>query len=174
MLLDIIVAILFVLALFKGFSKGFIVAFFSFVAFFVGLAAALKLSAVAANYLGENTNISQRWLPFVAFIVVFLIVVLLVRIGAKLLEKTASLVMLGWLNKLGGFLLYALLYLFVLSILLFYAEQLNLVKPELAERSITYSFIHALAPKMINAAGVIFPFLKDLFAQLQDFFGKFD
>ena len=37
MLLDIIFAILVVLAIVKGFRKGLIVALFSFVAFFIGL-----------------------------------------------------------------------------------------------------------------------------------------
>jgi len=51
------------------------------------LAAALKLSALAASYLGENVNISQRWLPVIAFAVVFIIIVLLVRLAAKALAE---------------------------------------------------------------------------------------
>ncbi len=63
MFIDIIVFILLIIAVFKGLSKGLIVAVFSFLGFFIGLAAALKLSTIAASYLGKNVSISERWLP---------------------------------------------------------------------------------------------------------------
>lgn len=170
MFIDIIGLVLLVWATLKGLRNGFVVAVFSFLAFIIGLAAALKLSAVAADYLGNNSNIGERWLPFIAFAAVFLIVVLLVRIGAKAIEGALRIAMLGWLNKLGGVLLYFLLYLFIYSILLFYADQLHLIKKETLSSSILYPYIAPLAPKIINALGYILPFFKDMFAQLQDFF----
>lgn len=170
MFIDIIGLILLVWASFKGLRNGFVVAVFSFLAFIIGLAAALKLSAIAAEYLSSNTNIGQRWLPFIAFATVFLIVVLLVRIGAKAIEGVLRVAMLGWLNKLGGILLYILLYLFIFSILLFYAEQLHLIKKGTLSSSKLYPYIAPLAPKIINALGYILPFFKNIFAQLQDFF----
>ena len=147
------------------------VAVFSFLAFVIGLAAALKLSAVVAEYLGTNTNISQRWLPVLAFAIVFLIVVFLVRLGAKAIEGMLRLVMLGWLNKIGGLIFYALLYLFIFSIILFYAVQLNIFKPETLKASTTYYYIQPIGPKVISALGVILPFFKDMFAELELFFG---
>ncbi|MES2882370.1 MAG: CvpA family protein, partial [Bacteroidota bacterium] len=75
MLLDIIAIGLLIFAIYKGLRKGLIVALFSFIAFIVGLAAALKLSAVAAGYIGQAVSISDRWLPVIAFFLVFFIVV---------------------------------------------------------------------------------------------------
>src|ERR1043165_7370964 len=129
MLIDIIVFILLIMAIFKGLRKRLVLAVFSFLGFLVGLAAALKLSTLMAGYIGSNVEVSQRWLPFLAFIVVFVIVVLLVRIGAKLIEGALRIVMLGWLNRIGGALFYILIYFFVFSILLFFATQLHLLKP---------------------------------------------
>src|SRR5690349_8193204 len=111
--IDIIVLGLLLLALFKGLRKGLVLAVFSFLAFVIGLAAALKLSALVAVYLGENTNVSGRWLPVLAFVLVFGVVLLLVRLGAKLVEGGLQLVLLGWLNRVGGVLFFALLYLFL-------------------------------------------------------------
>jgi membrane protein required for colicin V production len=99
MLLDIIFAILVVFAIIKGFQKGLIVAVFSFIAFFIGLAAALKLSAVVAAYLGKSVKISDQWLPVISFIVVFIIVIILVNLGARAIEKVFQLAMLGWITK---------------------------------------------------------------------------
>ena len=141
MLIDLAVALLMALAVFKGLSRGFIIAVFSFLAFFVGLAAAVKLSAVAAAYLGRTIDVSARWLPAIAFFLVFFIVVLLVRLGAKALEGMARLAMLGCVNRVGGILFYMVLYLMICSAVLFYATQLQLIKPEAAKVSVTYASI---------------------------------
>ena len=170
MIIDLIVFVLLVLALFKGLSKGFVVAVFSFLAFVIGLAAALKLSTVVANYLGEHINVSQRWLPVLAFMVVFIIVILLVRLGAKAIGGALRMAMLGWLNKLAGVLLYALMYLFIFSIILFYAQKLNLIKPATISASVTYPVVQQIAPKMLNVLGSVLPFFKNMFAQLENFF----
>ena len=170
MLIDVIAFVLLLVAAFKGLRKGFIVAVFSFLAFFVGLAAALKLSAVTATYLGNTVSVSQRWLPFLAFLLVFLLVVLLVKLGAKLLQGLVQTMMLGWLNRLGGFLFYVLLYFFVYSILLFYATGLRLITPAAIESSTTYNWIEPWAPKLMKVLGTVIPFFKNTFAELLRFF----
>jgi membrane protein required for colicin V production len=170
MIIDIIALVLLVLALFKGISKGLIVAVLSLLAFIIGLAAALKLSAVVADYIGSSVNISHKWLPVLAFFLVFLIVALLIRLGAKMLEGIASAVMLGWLNRLGGVVFYILIYFMIYSILLFYATQLNLIKPETAQASVTYGFIQPMAPKVMDALGLVVPIFKNMFDRLLQFF----
>lgn len=172
MLIDIIVIILLVLAVFKGLSKGLIVAIFSLLAYLVGLAAALKLSTLMADYIGTNVEISQRWLPFIAFFVVFMIVVLLVRLGAKAIEGAVKMMMLGWLNRLGGVLLYILIYFFIFSIILFYTTQLHLIKAETISDSATYSYIAPFAPKVIGILGAVLPFFRNMFNELLQFFGE--
>ena len=170
MFIDVIGSILLVWAGVKGLRNGLIVGLFSFLAFIIGLAAALKLSAVAAEYIGTNTNIGKRWLPFVAFAAVFIIVVLLVRLGAKAIEGALQVAMLGWLNKLGGVILYGLLYLFIFSIILFYAEQLHLLKKETLATSVLYPLIQPIPPKIISALGYFLPFFKNMFYELERFF----
>lgn len=170
MFIDIIVIVLLVIALFKGLQKGFILGIFSFLAFIIGLAAAIKLSAVVAAYIGDNVSISQRWLPVIAFVIVFILVVFLVHLGAKAIEGVLRIALLGWLNKLGGILLFALLYLFIFSVLLFYAEQLGIINKITIEASVTYPYLHPLGPKVIGALGAILPFFKNMFTELANFF----
>ena len=128
MLIDLIFAALMMMAIFKGYQKGLIIAVFSIIAFILGLAAALKLSALVADYLKDSIHVSAKWLPFIAFALVFFAVVILVRLGAKLIEKAFQVVMLGWVNRIGGILLYAALYIIILSIFIFYAEKLKLLQ----------------------------------------------
>jgi membrane protein required for colicin V production len=170
MIIDIIYAVLLVLAAIKGYSRGLIIGIFSFIAVIIGLAAAMKLSTVVAGYIGSAVKVSDQWLPIISFIVVFIVIVLLIRLGANAIEKTVEIAMLGWLNKLGGILLYAAIYTIVFSIILFYAQQINIIRPETIEKSVTYSFIQPWGPKAINAFGAIIPIFKDMFTELQEFF----
>ena len=170
MILDVIVAVIVILAIIKGYRQGLIVALFSVIAFVIGLAAALKLSVVVADYIGQAVKISDKWLPIISFALVFLIVVLLVRLGARFIQKTAEFAMLGWLNRLGGILLYAGLYILIFSILIFFADQLGFIKPEAKNESVTYTYIQPWGPKLMEGLGKIIPVFKGMFNDLEDFF----
>jgi len=172
MIIDIIFLVFMAMAIFKGFQKGLVIAVFSIVAFIVGLAAALKLSALVAVWLGESTNINTRWLPFLAFFIVFIAVVIIIRWGAKLIEKAVELAFLGWVNKVAGVLLYAVLYSLILSVLLFFAAQMHVFTAQTIEESKTYVYIQPWGPKVLEAVGKIIPVFSNVFTDLQEFFEK--
>jgi membrane protein required for colicin V production len=170
MFLDIVFAVIVIVAIIKGIQRGLIVGLFSFLAIIIGLAAAIKLSAVAAGYIGKAIKISDAWLPLISFAIVFIVVILLVRLGANLIQKTVEIAMLGWVNRLGGILFYLAIYIIVYSVLLFYAEQIHLLQPDSAKESVTYSWIQPLGPKVIDGFAYVFPFFKNMFTDLEKFF----
>ena len=171
MLIDIVVAALLLMAAFKGYRRGLIVGIFSYLAFAVGLAAAMKLSATVASRIGTVVNLSDKWMPFVSFLLVLFAVILLVRFLARLLQKFTEAFFLGWLNRIGGMALFALLYLSVFAIFLFYLTRMNLITDESAANSVTYSYIKPLGHAAVDATAKIVPAFKGLFAQLEGFFG---
>jgi membrane protein required for colicin V production len=170
MIIDVAFFIVMVIAVFKGFTKGFVVGIFSFIAFIIGLAAALKLSVIVAHHLQTSSGIAGKWLPVISFALVFIVVVLLVNIGARILKKVISLVMLGWIDKLGGILLYIGIYTIIFSVFLFFGEKTFLIKPGTIEASSVYDYVAPWGPKVMNNLGKIIPVFKDLFLQLQSFF----
>lgn len=169
-MIDILFAIIIIIAVIKGLRKGLAVAVFSIIAFIIGLAAALKLSAVVAVYLEKNVSVPGKWLPVISFALVFLMVVVLVNWGGKIIEKSFEMAFLGWANKLAGAALYALLYTIIFSILLFYAEKIQLLKPETFTASATWPYIKPWGPQVIDSFGKIIPLFKDVFASLENFF----
>jgi membrane protein required for colicin V production len=171
MWIDLLFLLALVMAVLKGLRQGLIIAVFSGIAFVIGLAAAIKLSAAVATRLSQGLHMTTRWLPVLAFVLVFVAVLLVIRWGAKLAEKVVDLALMGWLNKLGGILLYAALYTMLLSILLFYALQVHMLSPASVNSSLTYPLIRPWGPAVINAFGKLVPFFKDMFVQLEDFFG---
>jgi len=170
MIIDIAFLLVMIIAVFKGFSKGFVVGIFSFIAFIIGLAAALKLSAIVAQHLQTASGVSGKWMPFLAFSLVFIVVVLLVNIGARVIRKTISMAMLGWLDRLAGIVLYIVIYSIIFSVILFFAEKMTLLKPETIKASKVNGFVAPLGPVVIDNFGKIIPVFKDLFHQLESFF----
>lgn len=171
-MIDIIFAIIMVMAIIKGYRKGLVVAAFSIVAYIIGLAAALKLSAAVAGYLQQNVNVSNRWLPFISFAIVFIAVVILVNWAGKLIQETFEMVMLGWLNRIGGVVFYAALYIIIFSIFLFYAEKIHLISDDSFKNSVTYSFVKPWGPVVIDGFGKLVPIFKEMFTQLESFFAS--
>ena len=172
MLIDVVFAILVVLAVIKGYQRGLIMGLFSLVAVIIGLAAALKLSTVVAGYIGKAVKVTEEWLPLISFIVVFVIVLLLIRLAGKLVEKTIQVAMLGWLNRLTGAILYAAIYILVFSVVLFYFEKMQLLQTQTINSSHLYSFVQPWGPKVINGFGSLVPLFGDMFTELENFFDK--
>lgn len=170
MWIDIVTVSILAYAGWQGFSKGFIMALFSFAALFIGLAAAMKLSAISAVWISELSGIHSKWWPALAFVAVMVLVSALVRNIGKLLQKTAEDVMLGPLNRMMGFAVFALLYLMLYSILLYYVNELGLIRPETRKDSTTFGIVSAWGPAAIGALGKLIPFLGDVFQELQRFF----
>jgi membrane protein required for colicin V production len=170
MWIDIVTVCVLAYAGWQGFSKGVIMAVFSFAAFFIGLAAAMKLSAISAVWLSEALNMPSKWWPVLSFIAVLVFVSALVKNIGRLLEKTAEDVMLGPLNRMLGFVFFALLYLLFYSIGLYYMDRLGLISAEVRASSSTFGVVSAWGPAAIGVLGKIFPFLGDVFQELQQFF----
>ncbi len=171
-MIDILFGIMMIFAIIKGYRKGLIIAFFSMIALIVGLAAALKFSAILATVLENHVSKHTSWIPVVSFILVFTLAVILVNWGAKLIEKAFEVAMLGWFNKAGGIVFYALIYTIIFSVFLFYAETIHLFKPDTLQSSKVYPYVQPLGPKVIDGFGKIIPVFKDMFKELEAFFGN--
>lgn len=170
MIIDVIFVFLMILSIIKGFRNGFIVAAFSFLGIIIGLAAAMKLSTLVAGWLQDSTRIAAAWLPFLSFIFIMTGVILLVRLGALLIQSAMEMVLLGWINKLSGIVLYAALYITLFSVLLFYAEKIHWIKAGTFLASRSYAFIQPWGPKAIDLFGAIIPLFKGMFEELSRFF----
>ena len=127
MFIDAVFVLLLLFACINGYRKGLILASFSILAFIAGLAAAIKFSSIVAARLSANINSTGKWIPVLSFIAVFLIVALIINRAARLLQKSVEFILLGWINRVGGVILFALLYSIIFSVFLFYAHQLNLL-----------------------------------------------
>ena len=170
MVIDILFLFALAMAVFKGYTKGFAIGLFSFIAYYIGLAAALKLSSTVAQHISGKDAQPSFWLPVLTFLGVFLAVVIIVNLLARLIREFFKLAALGWLDRIAGIILFVVIYLFIFSILLFYAVKISVFSEEVTSASRVYPYISPIAPSMVDFLGNLLPFFKDMFHELQNFF----
>ena len=171
-MIDIVFLCILAYAAFKGLSQGLVMALFSLASVFIGLAAALKLSSSLAHYLERSDAIPSRWWPVVAFLLVFTASLSVVRMVGRMLEKSLSDTVLGGLNRVGGFFVYAILYLLVYSVILFYLDQVGLISVSVKSGSFAYEHLKPWGPFALEQFGKIVPAFGDVFGELQRFFER--
>ncbi len=110
MVFDIACLILYVFAVIKGIQRGFILAVFSFLGFALALVLSAHWCGYVAEWIKNDSFFSGKWPVGLSFVIIFLIILLLVRAVAKLVETGLEIALLGWLNKLGGVLFYLMLF----------------------------------------------------------------
>lgn len=170
MWIDLIWCILMLFALMKGMKKGIIQAVFSFVGIIIGLAAALKFSAITADALKSSFKFETRWWPFIAFFVVFTIAGVLVRWIGDILSKGFDMVSLGWINKAGGILLFSILYTLIYSVFLFYFEKLIHIDDVVKSKSVLYPYIASWGRWTLDLFGEVIPAFRNVFDEIENFF----
>jgi len=157
-IVDIILIILLITGIFNGFRRGLIHQLSALLGLILGLYGALYLSHFAINFLTEYISLQPLYIKIIAFILTFFIIVLIVRIVGKILQKTIAFAGLGFLNRLVGVLFSLLRYLFILAIIFmavnFVNSKINLFNPSYLNHSIIYQ----------NAIHPIILFMRQLIA----------
>jgi membrane protein required for colicin V production len=95
--LDIVIIIIIAIPTFIGLKMGIVKALFIIAGGIIGIVLAGRFS----DQLGAVFS-DSGWAKVVAFAVIFLVVMLIASIAAKLVKWALSAVLLGWVNSLGG------------------------------------------------------------------------
>jgi membrane protein required for colicin V production len=172
MFIDVVALLAVGMALFKGYSKGLIMALFNTVSLIIGLAIAVKFSSLVAPWVEEKLQAGPQFTAILSFALVYSAAILLIRILGKSIEKTIESVKMGFLNRAGGMALYLVLYLAVTSIFIFYLEKLGVIDTNQIEQSYTYQWLRPWGPAILDGLGKIIPVFKDMFKNLEDFFDE--
>ena len=102
--LDIIIAIILILFGIKGLRKGLIIEVVTLLAFGVGIYGAMHFSDFTAARLQDVMEINPNYLNTIAFVLTFIVLVVLVNIIGRLVSRAVKSLNLGFFDKVGGFL----------------------------------------------------------------------
>ena len=158
-ILDIILLVCFIPAIFQGIRKGFIAQAISIISIIVGIWASAHFADIVAGWVAQYITASDQILKVVAFALILIAVFIALAAVGKLLEGMFKLVMLGWLNKVLG-VVFALLktgLIVGVAIMAFSSlnDTFNLVQEPVLNESVLY-------PPLKKLAFEVFPYLKDM------------
>ncbi len=163
--LDIIIAIILFLFGFKGLCKGLIIEVVTLLAFCAGIYGAMHFSDFTAAHMQDFMEIDPKYLNTVAFVLTFIILVVLVNLIGKLVSKWVKSMNLGFFDKLGGFLFGIIKGVLLCSVLLMVLNNfqlLGVVKPEVKEKSKLYPYIEQTVPYVYRGFDLVKDYAKEV------------
>jgi membrane protein required for colicin V production len=150
--LDIVILALLVFGLINGFKKGFFVEVASLVALVAGIYGAIHFSNYAADFFMDKVDWNEKTVNITAFIITFIVIVLLISLAGKALTKLADFAALGILNKFLGGIFGVIKIAVILSVVLIMFDSMNKTLPftdkEDLEDSMLYEPIKSFVPSI--------------------------
>ena len=115
-LIDVVLVIPLVLGAFAGFKRGLVLEIVSFLALFLGIIGGFHFLHWGINLLHEQFQIAGKIVPFLAFLMIFTGIIVLVSIVGKALKKVVHMTPLGGVDTLVGAVIGAFKWAFMLSV----------------------------------------------------------
>ncbi len=141
-ILDIILGLLLLYGLYKGLKNGLLLEIASILALIAGLYGAIHFSYFAGDYLAQHTSWDARNIHLAAFILTFIVIVIVVHFVGRVLTKILDIAMLGMLNKIAGGIFGTFKVAVLLGALLVFFDQTNtslgMVKNDTIQKSVLY------------------------------------
>jgi membrane protein required for colicin V production len=172
MIFDILFLVFIAAGFYQGFRNGVIYSIFSVLGWFLGLIAALKFSYVVLNFLHGFVHLSPRTLGIIAFLIVLVFVLLLMRLVAWGLEQILKTFALNLPNKIIGGVIHSLVGLYVLCVFIWFLNKLDVFPRHQKETSHIYPYIADLAPHVVDITGKAIPVFRDTFEKFDDLFAR--
>lgn len=125
----------------RGFMKGFIISVSGLLALVLGIYGAVLLSDHLGLYLADEHGFEGAMMPFVAFALVFLGIVIGIHFLGRLIQKAIQLAALGLADKMAGGVFGIARAVLILSVVVLLLEKVNeyivfLPRPHLAESTL--------------------------------------
>ena len=154
--IDIIILVPLLWGAYKGIKKGLIIEAASLAALLIGVYGASIFSSLTKGILTNTFNFHSEYMSIISFGITFILIVFVVHLIAKAIDRLVSAVSLGFFNRIAGLIFGVAKFAFFISIIIAifnkFDKDSKTIKPELKEKSFLYEPISSLAP-------MIFPYL---------------
>lgn len=147
--IDIIILVVLGIFGIGGLRKGIITEAATLLGLGVGLYGAFHFSDFTAEKLVQWVEINPKYLNVIAFIVTFLVLAILVNLLGRLVTKMVKAINLGFIDKLGGFIIGMAKGVLICSLLVMLLNALeikNIIKDKDKEGSMLYPYIEQTVP----------------------------
>lgn len=172
--IDIILLILIGLGAYEGYKKGLLLSIVGLVGFVLAIALGVYFMDPMSKWLASNLDDLTFAFPIMAFLIVFLITLILVNTAGWILKKMMDLILLGGLDSIAGAILGIVKSAFFISFFLWLSIQFDLKMPrEWRAKSEFLQYIEPLAPGVIWALEPVSPKLKEVQKTMEEIVREF-
>jgi membrane protein required for colicin V production len=162
--LDIAFVVLAVFGAVHGYREGFLLSLFSLIGIVLGIVGGFKLMGIALVFLIDKFDIDEKLLPYIAFTIVFIVILIAVTLLGRALKASIDKSFLGRVDQAAGSLLGIVKTIFIVSILLWLSMSINFGLPAgWVDDSVLMPYLVQFAPKLTDWLGDVIPAFKDIF-----------
>jgi membrane protein required for colicin V production len=168
-ILDLLLIIPIVSGAVGGFRKGFIIGAISLLALVLGVFGGFYFLNWGVSILITEFGFSGKLLPIVAFLIIFIGIIIIVNFIGKLLKKFIHMILLGGVDKLAGAIVGAIMWIFLVSSLIWVASVFRMSFPaDWQQGSLIYGHIVPVAPSVAGMLDGIIPAVSEIFEGLSE------
>lgn len=167
--IDLIILIPLAFGAIGGFRKGFILEIITLLALILAVIGGFHFLHWGMSVLSDNFQLSGRFLPFLAFVLIFVAIIAIVNAIGQALKKIIHMAFLGGIDRIAGAVLGALKFVFLFSILIWVFQVFGVEIPQhLQDDSFFYTYVVALAPATVELFSFIIPATSDLMDKISE------
>jgi membrane protein required for colicin V production len=168
MIFDILFVVFLGTGFYWGYQKGIIYSVFSLAAYFLAVIGALKFSYIAVKFLHTSLSIGPKAMAIVAFVVMFLLIVIMVKIIAWALEQILKTFSLNLVNQLLGGVIFSMISLYLLCVMIWFLNKWEVFPDHQKMTSHVYPYIANTGPMVVEYSGKIIPMFKSAFHDIDN------
>jgi membrane protein required for colicin V production len=163
---DILILVVLIIGAVLGYRRGFLMELFLLTAILLGVFIGFRMMGAGVNYLHREFNADTTFLPYISFLIIFLLVVVLVIFAGKRIKALVDATFLGRMDKLAGSILGAVKYMFCSSVIIWIVSSFHYSLPaEWIKGSWLYPATASFAPQLAAELSRFLPFFKEIFKQ---------
>jgi membrane protein required for colicin V production len=172
--LDIILIALFVVGAYHGYKKGLILEIISITAFILAIVGGFKLLHTGMEYLSMLYDGFGSLLPFMAFLVIFVLIIIAVNLIGSLLKKVIDWTPLGMVDNIAGAVLGVLKWAIGISVIFWVigALQLEFITSA-AEKSKILPVTNSVLAYVADFITALFPSIGEFIDTLRTYLENF-
>ena len=162
--IDIVLIAIVLIGAFAGYRKGFLMELVTLLGLILGILGGFKLMGHAMLMLEDRFNINEKVLPYLAFAVVFVIIIIVVSLIGKMIQSSLDKTLLGSADKIAGAVLGVFKMAFMVSVVIWILDALQIsFLDSMGEDSMLYALTASIAPIVTSWIGEVIPAFSDIF-----------
>lgn len=162
--IDVLILIVVLLGAVGGYRHGLVMSLFSLAALILGVLGAFKLMGLAIVFLDQHWHIDRQFLPYIAFGIVFILIVIGVNLLGRVVRGVVHSTPFGMFDQVFGACLGILRSAFMLSVIFWIMDSMQIHLPEQwTDQSTLYPLTIRLAPQVTHWVGMLIPWFRDIF-----------